>query len=98
MDALADRGRSQGEADASMASGFLGVVRSARRAEAPTVGLGIYRLLAGTVVGGELEHEERIVHLSAFPARDEGGRGRYSAGRQVAERPLAPPSQRRRSR
>ncbi len=98
MDALADRGRSQGEADASLAGDFLGVVRTVRRAEAPTVGLGIYRLLAGDVVGGELEHEERIVHLSAFPAQDERGRGSYSAGRQVAERPLAPPSRRRRSR
>jgi len=98
MDALADRKRSEGEPGAATAGEFLGIVQGAQRAQAPTVGLGAYWLLAGDVVGGELEHEERTVHLSAFPAQDERGRGRYTAGRQVAEPPFAPPSRRRRSR
>ena len=96
MDALADRGRNQEEVDAAIARDFVGVVKTAQRAQAPTVGLGTYRLLAGDVVGGELEDEGRTVHLSAFPARDEDARGRRSTGGHAMGQPFAPPSRRRR--
>jgi len=69
MDALATRGgRSQGPADATRARVFLEVVRSAKRSDAPTVGRGAYRVLTGTVMGGELEDTQALVHLSAFPS------------------------------
>lgn len=45
-------------------------VGAARRDEAPTVGRGVYRVLSGEVVGGELEDFGRLVHLNAFSARD----------------------------
>lgn len=55
------------------AAAYLDHVRAAPRVEAPTVGLGSYAVLLGTVIGGELRHDDRVVHLSAFPG---GGRRR----------------------
>ncbi len=50
---------------------FMGKLKGSPRVPVETVGLGEYRLLSGNVLGGELIHEARLVHLSAFPA-DEG--------------------------
>ncbi|MEE3042845.1 MAG: DUF6569 family protein [Candidatus Latescibacterota bacterium] len=47
---------------------FLRHITKADRTEAPTVGLGSYSVLTGAVVGGELVHEQMLVHVSAFPA------------------------------
>jgi hypothetical protein len=69
MDALALRGtRSPRQADMTAAGGFLDRVRAAERTDAPTVGRGTYRVLTGTVMGGELEDTHGLVHLSAFPS------------------------------
>ena len=73
MDALASRQRETVEVGEEAANSFLENVRAATRTEAPTVGRGTYRVLSERVMGGELEEGE-LVHLSAFPAEDEGGR------------------------
>lgn len=69
---------------------FLHRVREAWRTEAPTVGRGRYRVLTGAVVGGELDADERLVHLCAFPSRESGRERRADADS------IAPPSRRRR--
>ena len=61
---------------------FLGLIGTALRTAAPTVGLGSYRVLTGGVVGGELVHEGRLAHLSAFPGR----RGADGGGSKAARR------------
>jgi hypothetical protein len=94
QDALRVRG-AEGEPDPEAAQGFLRSVGSASRVDAPTVGRGIYRVLTGEVTGGELEDQDRTVHLSAFPVETESGRA-GSGGSVVS--PLAPPSRRRRIR
>ena len=94
QDALRVRGANGGP-DPEAVQAFLGGVRSANRVEAPTVGCGVYRVLTGEVTGGELEDEERTVHLSAFPVETE--RGRAGSGGPVVN-PLSPPSRRRRIR
>jgi hypothetical protein len=69
LDALASRETPKTRPPArELAADFLTQVGSAERTDAPTVGRGIYRVLSGTVAGGELEEAERLVHLSAFPA------------------------------
>lgn len=73
---------------------YLQLVRTARKTESPTVGAGIYAVLSGTVVGGELSKAETLVHLSAFP-RDEREERAYPQQR-VSESPVAPPSRRKR--
>jgi hypothetical protein len=94
QDALRVRG-ADGAPDPEAAVGFLGSARDATRVEAPTVGNGRYRVLTGTVTGGELEDEDRTVHLSAFPVETETGR----TGTHGSDAPsLAPPSRRRRIR
>jgi hypothetical protein len=55
---------------------FIGKVAGAQRTEAPTVGIGGYQVLTGAVVGGELLHDGRLVHLSAFPDSSDRLRGR----------------------
>jgi hypothetical protein len=77
----------------STAQRYLDSVREARRVESQTVGLGEYRVLAGTVVGGELKEGDRLVHLSAFPAEARGG-GSGPRGPQPIIDPIAPPSRR----
>lgn len=57
----------EGAPDPEAAETFLGCVRGAGRSEAPTVGGGTYRVLTGSVSGGELVEAERTIHLSAFP-------------------------------
>lgn len=56
-----------GEPDPEAAESYLAAVRAAGRSEAPTVGAGSYRVLTGTVTGGELVDDDRTVHLTAFP-------------------------------
>jgi hypothetical protein len=50
-----------------LARSFLEGVTTGDRRPLPTVGRGTYRSLAGAVVGGELELDGKVVHLSAFP-------------------------------
>ena len=74
------------------AAAYLDAVRQAERTAAPTAGKGRYGVLRGLVIGGELTDEDRLVHLSAFPAARDPEPPR---GGPVGE-PLAPPSWRRR--
>lgn len=93
MDALAQRRRRRdASASEEAAKSFLEGVRQARLTEAPTVGAGVYYVLSGDVMGGELRVRSGLVHLSAFPL-DEGSR---RARPSTDEPPIAPPSQRRR--
>lgn len=71
IDALAARDPSRKRPNETSAARFLDKVRSAERTGAPTVGRGTYRVLSGTVTGGELEDTLGLVHLSAFPAGTE---------------------------
>lgn len=71
MDALVASASSDRRPDAKLAAGFLDRVRSAERTDAPTVGRGTYRVLSGTVTGGELEDAQNLVHVSAFPSETE---------------------------
>jgi hypothetical protein len=80
---------------APAARAYLDAVRVARRVPSPTVGKGTYAVLAGTVIGGELLDEDRVAHLSAFP-EDPGPGPRSDGGCVIEERPLPPPSERRR--
>ena len=47
---------------------FLDRSRGARRTRTPTVGRGEWRVLDGSVIGGELIDRHRIVHMAVFPA------------------------------
>lgn len=94
QDALRVRG-AKGEPDPEAPQAFLSGVRFANRVDAPTVGRGVYRVLTGEVTGGELEDEDRTVHLSAFPVEIQS-RQAGTSGSDV--NPLAPPSRRRRIR
>ncbi len=68
MDALAAPGSDEsGTADETAALAFIERAAAAPRAAAPTVGRGSYRVLAEDVLGGELEDQSRLVHLSSFP-------------------------------
>jgi hypothetical protein len=78
----------------SVAQGYLDSVTEARRVDSPTVGLGTYRVLTGAVVGGELKAEDRLVHLSAFPAEARGDGGGLHSPQPLVD-PIAPPSRRR---
>jgi hypothetical protein len=95
MDALGSR--STREPGPERAQDFLDRVRVARRVESPTVGQGRYYVLAGVVIGGELKGGEGVVHLSAFPGREPAG-GQEDEHAERPRYPIAPPSQRRRSR
>jgi len=75
---------------------------AAERVPSHSVGAGEYRILRGRVLGGELVHDARVVHVSAFPA-DEGrsfGSGPNPDGssrpRGPRGTPIARPSRRRR--
>lgn len=76
------------EVAAADAQAFLDAVRGAERVSSPTIGVGAYAALAGAVVGGELEHEGRAVHLSAFPEREaaEGADGPAAHDERVEPR------------
>ena len=102
MDALAWQGNGSAGSSAAVpeeqaAERFLAAVGGARRIESDTVGSGEYRVLAGSVVGGELVTETpggpRLVHLSAFPEQVDGRDSRPVRRPEVS--PLAPPSSRR---
>ena len=90
MDALA-AGGSATPVKPDQAQRYLDQVKAARRVEAPTAGEGVYLVLDGDVVGGELSWNDRLVHLSAFPARRPG-----TPQGQPYDSPIPPPSRRRR--
>jgi hypothetical protein len=90
MDALAAGGR-PAPAKSDQAQSYLDLVKGAKRVDAPTAGEGTYFVLDGDVVGGELTWNERLVHLSAFPAQQPGP----SHGERH-DSPIPPPSRRRR--
>ena len=93
MDAFASRRKENVEIDKEIGDHFSERIAEATRTDAPTVGEGTYRVLSGDVMGAELEHEERLVHLSAFPMDEAYRRDEVSDGP-----PIAPPSRRRRWR
>jgi hypothetical protein len=84
------------------AQGFIEDMKTAGRVPSESVGSGEYRILRGNVVGGELVSQDRLVHLSAFPADDRvgsGGDGRHAGPggpRTQGAGPIARPSQRKR--
>lgn len=92
MDAFVDRGETAGEVTEEEASAFLALAGKAKRGRAPTVGKGTYRLLSGGVVGGELEDDGNLAHLSAFPGLER----RPGETRSVDSPPIRRPSHRRR--
>jgi hypothetical protein len=103
LEGMATSGRREAEpAAADLAEGFIGSVREAERTPSDSVGMGEYRILRGTALGGELVDQDQLVHLSAFPAREErdSGRGTRPAGQGEPDSPrgtpIARPSQRRR--
>jgi len=59
-------------AEEEHAERFIRSLSDARRTEAPTVGEGRYDVLSGSVIGGELTAEERLMHRCAFPAEVRG--------------------------
>ncbi len=72
MDALAAGPGGRAEPGDGAAAAFLERLRAAARTEAPSVGLGTYRVLSGGVMGGELVNDDgELVHLCAFPADDD---------------------------
>ena len=103
LEGMATSGGRRAEPTASdLGERFVGCVREAERTPSDSVGMGEYRILRGNALGGELVHEDRLVHLSAFPAREErdSGRGPRPAGQggpgPPRGVPIARPSQRRR--
>jgi hypothetical protein len=72
---------------------YLKLVGSAKRTKAPSVGRGSYHVLSQQIIGGILEDEGEVVHLSGFPVEQPSpGTGERYEG----ETPLPPPSWRRR--
>jgi hypothetical protein len=72
FDALERAGSANGRVDGNGGAGgiaraFLDSLIRAERRPVPTVGLGDYRSLVGAVVGGELELDGVVLHLSGFP-------------------------------
>jgi hypothetical protein len=67
FDAL-EEGEAGDGATPELARSFLDHAATLERQPLPTVGRGEYRALAGVMVGGELELDGVVVHLSAFPA------------------------------
>jgi len=102
MDSLSPNGllsRSKGTTDtptqASKAEAFLEAMRNANRTPSESVGSGEYRILDGTVLGGELVDGGQLVHLSAFPNLH-GNAQRDGESTDTASPPIARPSHRRR--
>ncbi|MGW8267524.1 MAG: ARPP-1 family domain-containing protein [Longimicrobiales bacterium] len=90
-------------ASAAVAEGFVESMRGAERTPSDSVGMGEYRILRGSALGGELVNGDHLVHLSAFPTEENrhsgtsevpsGGRG----PRAPRGAPIARPSRRKRS-
>ena len=76
------------------AEAFVESMRRAERAPSEPVGMGEYRILRGTALGGELVNDDHLVHLSAFPTvEDRQSRGgRNQANSNGPNRPSARPS------
>jgi hypothetical protein len=106
LDALegmaASGGRKPRPAPLDRAERFIEAVREAERTPSDSVGMGEYRILRGTALGAELVNQDQLVHLSAFPAREErdSESGTREAGHEGPDSPrgtpIARPSQRRR--
>ncbi len=86
-------------ADAEQLIGALGTTE---RVPSLTVGAGEYRILRGRLLGGELVEDDKLVHISAFPAiqterglEDGPGNGQGGSGGPRGGR-IARPSRRRR--
>ena len=92
----------QEPAPASVAEAFVEAARATERTPSESVGLGEYRILRGEALGGELAHENHLVHLSAFPVQENRnpGQGECPNGengpRGARGIPIARPSRRRR--
>lgn len=101
MDALEAGPGGRGPGPRSEAEAFVDAVLMAERAPSESVGMGEYRILRGSVLGGELADRDLLVHLSAFPAGNEGRAQGDSRHRERPEPdhtplgPIAPPSRRR---
>jgi hypothetical protein len=98
LDAIEGPNGGATEVDRLAAEGFITAVRTARRTPSESVGVGEYRILEGSALGGELAHDDRLVHLSAFPPETVA---HDADGEPVVEQvrppdPIAPPSRRRR--
>jgi hypothetical protein len=87
--------RKKRRARTSSALQFVEAVRQAARAPSESVGLGEYRVLHGSVLGGELVNQGHTVHVSAFPMGNGRSQGDRAEPGQEAQ-PIARPSQRRR--
>ena len=87
--------RKRRRARTSSAPQFVEAVRQAARTPSESVGLGEYRVLHGSVLGGELVNQDHTVHLSAFPLGNGRSQGDSTEPGQEA-RPIARPSHRRR--
>jgi hypothetical protein len=96
LDAMEGRGRGSGQPGEPDPSRFLEASRTARRTPSESVGVGEYRILDGSALGGELVDDGHLVHLSAFPPLEGVGPGNGLAG-DGQSIPIARPSQRRRS-
>jgi hypothetical protein len=95
LDALDAQERTNGEVDRGAAEQFVMAAKSAQRTPSESVGLGAYHVLDGLALGGELVHDQTLVHLSAFPPMADSGEG--NGGPRVDRSgPLARPSLRRR--
>jgi len=68
--------------------GFLARLRNAQIQSMPAIGLGQdIRLTGDAITGAALAHEQRVVHLCAFPLAGESGRtGRHTRLRRASER------------
>jgi hypothetical protein len=81
---------------------FIDEVTNAGRTPSDSVGMGDYRVLRGTVLGGELVNDGHLVHLSAFPTLPDrqAGSGPSQTGqsgpRAPKAGPIARPSRRKR--
>jgi hypothetical protein len=75
---------------------LLGALQDAGRIPSESVGAGEYRILRGRVLGGELIHGDRMVHVSAFPAMEENQDSDAAQSARRRPGPIARPSYRRR--
>ncbi len=80
---------------------LINALRDAERVPSESVGAGSYRILRGTVLGGELVDGDHLVHASAFPVLQgmqghDGGHQAGQGGPRPTGGPIARPSRRRR--
>jgi len=95
MDALEERDSAAGSPPEEADARFINRVQEARRVRSESLGMGEYRILTDTVLGGELIQGPRLIHLSAFPLEENRNRNGNGGGGDPV-RPITPPSIRRR--